>query len=45
MHAWLLELGRVSGAVSPTRSAPRREQSTLQPRAVRKKKERQAPDL
>jgi hypothetical protein len=45
MHAWLLELGRVSGAVSPMRSAPRREQSTLQPRAVRKKKERQAPDL
>jgi hypothetical protein len=45
IHAWLLEFGRVSEAVSPMRSPPRRGQPTLQPRAVRKKKARQAPDL
>jgi hypothetical protein len=39
IHAWLLEFGRVSQAVSPTRSPPRRMQATLRPRAVRKKKE------
>jgi hypothetical protein len=43
IHAWLLEFGRVSEAVSPTRSPSRHEQGALHPRAVRKKK--QAPGL
>jgi hypothetical protein len=45
IHAWLLEFGRVSEAVPPTRSPALREQGTLQPRIVRKKKAQQAPDL